>query len=350
MSDVLDLDRPPRRVALVRLSAIGDTVRALPVIASIKRAWPECHLTWAIQPTPHRLWAGRPDVDEFLVFHRERGFRAYRDFRRDVGDRTFDLVIVPHPYFKAAAVARLLPAPIRLGYDRARSKDLGWLAVNRHIPANPPAHVQDQYLEFVRYLGVPVVREWDFHFTPDEREAQAHWLAGGDDRPILAVATRTSRREKDWILDRYARVLDVAAETYGFRTVLVGGRSRGELDDAERLRRLCRVPPAVELRYDLRELAWLLEASDAMLSPDTGPLHMAVALGTPVIGLYGFTDPRRVGPYDRYEDLLVDRYGERRDPRPSRETRPGNMEAITEEDVIGKLEVLRARYLAGATS
>lgn len=341
----LGLERPPRRIAMVRLSAIGDTVHAMPVAASIKAAWPECHLTWVIQPVPYRLMRGRPDVDEFLVFHRERGARAYRDFRRDVGDRRFDLVLLLHPYLKAGVAARLLPAPIRVGYDRARSRDLTWLATNRRIPPRPLSHVQDQYFEFLEYLGVPTVATWDFHFTPHELEAQSRWLSEGDGRPILAVATRSSRREKDWTLDRIARVIDVAAERFGFRTVLVGGPSAGEQADAAALTELCRFPPAVELRYDLRELAWMLDASDALLSPDTGPLHVAVALGTPTIGLYGFTDPKRVGPYGRFDDLLIDRYTKPGEERPSRATRPGNMTRITEEDVIEKLEVLRGRYL-----
>lgn len=329
------------------MSAIGDTVHVLPIIASLKAAWPESHLTWVLQPVPLRLWAGRPDVDEFLVFHRERGARAYRDFRRALGDRRFDLVICLHPCLKGAIVTRLLPAPIRLGYDRARSRDLAWLSVNRRIPAAPPAHVQDQHFEFLEHLGVPLRREWDFAFTPDETAARDRWRSEHAGRPVLAVVTRSSRPEKDWTLARYARVLDTAAEDLGFRTVLVGGRSEGELEDSARLQALCRFPPEVELRYDLREMAWLLDASDAVLSPDTGPLHMAVALGTPTIGLYGFTDPKRVGPYGRFGDLLIDRYGRPGDAGASRRTRPGNMDRITEEDVIEKLHLVRSRYLSG---
>ena len=333
------------------MSAIGDTVHVLPIVASLRAAWPHCHLAWVVQPGPHRLWRGHPDVDEFLVFHRERGARAYRDFRRAVGSRRFDLVVCLHPCLKAAIVTRLLPAPNRLGYDRRRTRDLAWLSTNRRIPAGPPAHVQDEHFEFLGHLGVPARREWDFHFTPEEIAARDAWVARGDGRPVLAVVTRSSRRAKDWTLARYARVLDTAVHDLGFRTVLVGGRSDGELEDAARLRGLCRFPPDEELRYDLREMAWLLDGADALLSPDTGPLHMAVALGTPTIGLYGFTDPKRVGPYGRFGDLLIDRYSRPDDSGPSRRTRPGNMDRITEEDVIEKLHVLRSRYLgAGAAS
>ena len=343
MPGPLTLPGPPARVALVRMSAIGDTIHAVPLVASIRAAWPECHLTWVIQPGPHELMRGRPDVDEFLLFRRELGARAYADFRRRARGRSFDVVIDAHAVFKAAVVTGSLDARIRLGYDRARTRDLAWLATTHRIPARPARHVQDEHFELLEALGVPVRAEWDFHFTGEELAARRAWAAR-DERPVLAVVPRSSRREKDWILERAARVLDVAGGDLGFRTVLVGGASPGELEDAARLRRACRVPPEVELRYDLRRLAWLLAASDLVLSPDTGPLHLAVALGTPTIGLYGFTDPKRVGPYARFGDLLIDRYTRPGETRPSRKTRAGNMERIHEEDVIEKIELARARY------
>lgn len=330
----------------MRLSAIGDVIHAIPIPASIRNVWPDCHVTWAIQPVPHELLRGRPDVDEFLLFDRRRGVHGFREFRRAVAGRSFDLVLDVHGCFKSAVVTRLLDAPIRLGYDRGRARDLSWLATNRRIPARPPGHVQDEMFEFLRCLDVPVRDEWDFFFTEQERAAQRDWLDGRE-RPVLTVVTRSSRREKDWILERWARVVDVAAGDFGYEVVLVGGASPRELADAGRLRELCHAPPTVELRDDLRRLAWLLDASDAVVAPDTGPLHLAVALGTPTIGLYGGTDPRRVGPYRRFGDLLVNGFAARGEARPSRAARRGNMKRISEEDVIEKLEVLRSRYSIG---
>lgn len=346
MPDRLKLSGPPARVALVRMSAIGDTIHALPLVASIRAAWPDSRLTWVIQPGPYELMRGRPDVDEFLLFRRELGLRAFADFRRRVRDRSFDLVIDAHAVFKSAVVTRSLEAPIRLGYDRPRTRDGAWLATTHRIPARAPGHVQDEHFELLEHLGVPVRAEWDFHFTGEEEAARRAWVAD-DGRPVFALVLRSSRREKDWILERAARVLDVAGGDMGFRTVLVGGDSAGERRDAARLLRTCRVPPEVELRYDLRRLAWLLDASDLVVSPDTGPLHLAVALGTPTIGLYGFTDPKRVGPYRRFGDLLIDRYTRAGETRPSRKTRAGNMGRIQVEDVIEKIEIARTRYVPG---
>ncbi len=329
---------------MVRLSAIGDTVHAVPVVASIRRAWPAAHLTWIIQPVPHQLMRGRPDVDDFVLFRRELGMRAFEDFGRRVRGRRYDLVVNLHPCFKAAVVTGMLDAPVRLGHDRRRARDLSWLTTNRRLRPAPPGHVQEEYFEFLSCLGIPVRAEWDFFFTPEEREAQADWF-GRDRRPVLAVVTRSSRPEKDWILERWARVLDVAAGDLGFRTVLVGGASDRERGDARALRTLCRFPPEVELRYDLRRLAWLLDGSAVVIAPDTGPLHLAVALATPSIGLYGHTDPARVGPWGRFHDLLVDRHDGADGARPFGRARGRGMQAIREDDVIEKLELALRRYV-----
>jgi heptosyltransferase I len=331
-------------VALVRLSAIGDTIHAMPIVASLSRAWPQCRITWVIQPGPYELMRGHPDVSEFILFDRELGMRAYTDFRRRVKGRRFDLVLDVHPYLKAGIVTRTLDAPIRLGYDRARARDLSWLFTNRRIEARPPGHVQDQYFEFLEHLGVPVVAEWDFCFTEEERAARDAFF-GAIDGPVLAIVLCSSRAEKDWTLDRYARVVEVAQRDLGFRAIVVGGGSARERTHAARLRSLCRAAPGVELRYDLRRLAWILDGSSLVLSPDSGPLHLAVALGTPTIGLYGTTDPKRCGPYRRFGDLLIDRYTRPGESLPSRRRRPGNMVRITVDDVLDKLELARQRYV-----
>jgi heptosyltransferase I len=286
---------------------------------------------------------GRPDVSDFLLFRRERGWRAFPEFRRRVQGRRFDVVLDIHRAFKAGLVTRMLEAPVKLGYDRLRARDLNWLFTTHRIPTRGPRHVQDQFFEFLDFLGVPVVREWDFFFTAEERAAQREFFHRLQ-RPVLAVVLRSSKPEKDWILARYARVLEIAESDLGLQPVLVGGASAAELDAAARVERQSRARPRNELANDLRRLAWLLAGSSVVLSPDTGPLHMAVAVGTPTVGLYGFTDPKRSGPYRRFAGLLIDRYPGPEDRPPSREGRTGNMERIEVGDVVRKLEYSIARY------
>lgn len=328
---------PPRRVAIVLMSAVGSTVQGMPVVASLRRAWPGAHITWVLQPGPAMLMAGRPDVDRLLLFHRRLGTHAYSRFQRAVADEAFDLVICLQPNFKGGLVTRLLRAPERLGYDRARARDLSWLATNRRIPPGPVAHVQDELFEFLDHLGIPRLHEWNFHFTEEERRASERWRERFT-APVLAVVPRSSNARRNWTLEGTARVIDVAANDLGLQPVLLGGNSEEELRDGLRLEKLCAVPPRVALGGTLRELAGRLAGSDLVLAPDTGPLHMAVALGTPTIGLYGYTDPKRSGPYGRFADLTVDRHDPDGERAPSRGTRPGRMSKIRVEEVVLKLE------------
>jgi heptosyltransferase I len=327
----------PESVVIVLLSAIGDVVHGMPVATSLRRAWPETRIHWVIQSPGLGLVAPHPAVDEFLLFDRSSGLEGFADFRRQISNRHFDLTIGLQVYMKAGLLTGMLPSRRKLGFDRARARDLNWLFTNEQIPAHEPQHVQDQYFEFLDYLGVPACREWEFGFSEQERVDQARFFEQIE-RPTLAVVLRTTRQGKNWQLDRYARVLEIAETDLGLQPVLIGSRAPAEAAAAEELIRLTRARPINALENDLRRLTWILDGSNFALSPDTGPLHVAVALRTPTVSLFGYTDPKRVGPYRRFQDLVIDRYTRPGEVTPSMEFRPGNMEQITVENVAEKLE------------
>lgn len=337
----------PRSIAVVLLSAIGDVVHGMPIVTSLKRAWPDARITWVIQPVAHALVAPHPDVDEYLVFDRAGGVRAFREFRAAVSGRRFDLVVALQVYLKAGVLTALIDSPRKLGFDRRRARDLNWMFTTERIAPHEPQHVQDQYFEFLDHLGVTPVHEWRFAFDEEERAAQRAFFEEID-RPVLAVVVGTTRRGKNWYPERYARVLEAAQEDLGLHPVIVGSEHPAELEAARLVLESTRASPLVALRNDLRRLAWILDGSSLLLSPDTGPLHMAAALGTPVIGLYGYTDPKRVGPYRGPRELIIDRYSRPGETTPCAEFRPGNMERIEVTDVLEKLELAVRGGLSGA--
>jgi heptosyltransferase I len=340
---------PPRSIVIVMLSALGDAVHVLPVVNAIKRAWPATRLSWIIQPLPHRLVDGHPAVDEFIVFHRRRGAaaaRSYRELHDHLRGRSFDLAINLQVYLKAGLITALLDSRVKLGFDRRRARDLNWLFTTHRIPAHSPAHVQDQYFEFLDYLGVawePV--EWRMQLTPAERELQRGFFA--ERGRTCAVVVGTSKPEKNWHPDRYARVLQAMVEQYDLQPILVGGPSLLERQLAERIKRAAGIPLIDELGDDIRRLLWLLDGASLVISPDTGPLHIARALDRPVVGLYGYTNPKRYGPYRKYTDLIVDGYAtEPGEGYPlSPEYRVDGMDRITVEMVLEKIDVAVTRYL-----
>ena len=208
-------------------------------------------------------------MDEYIVFDRSAGAAAFRDFRARVAGRRFDLVVALQVYLKAGVLTAMLDSPRKLGFDRRRARDFNWLFTSERIPAHEPQHVQDQYFEFLHHLGVEPVHEWRFEFSHAENEARRAFFDELD-RPVLAVVVGTTRPGKNWFPERYARVLEVAEADLGLQSVIVGSENPVELAAAREVAESTKARPILALRNDLRRLAWLLDGSALMLSPDTG--------------------------------------------------------------------------------
>jgi len=347
------------------MSAVGDTVQVLPVVNALKRSLPGTHITWLIQPNPHSLVTGHPAVDEFVLFRRgnrrktlatllaggsalrEAGKRLNEAGRAKPGG-TFDLVLDLQVYLKAGILTWMAPGRVKLGFDWRRTRDLNWVFTNRRIPPHPEggAHTQDQYFEFLRYLGVnPEPVEYGLELTPKERLSQSRFFRGWE-RSACSVVLTSSDPRKDWPASRYAPVLDHLYFDRGLRPVLVGEGSPGELRAAQELSRHTRAPLVRAMGGGLRRLLWLLDGSSLVISPDTGPLHMARAVNVPVVGLYGFTNPKRSGPYRRFEELVVDGFarfpGE--DYGIGSARRKGGMGRITPGMVLEKVELALRQF------
>lgn len=335
----------PDNICIVMMSAVGDAVHVLPVINALKRVNPGARITWILQPGPATLVRGHRSVDEIIIFDRSRGLRAFADMARQLSKRRFDLVINLQVYFKAGIVTGFTNAPDKLGFDRARARDMNWLFTNRKIPRRPVQHVQEQYFEFLAALGVsPEPVEWDLGPWPEERPWQQSFIESVD-RPIASIVAATSKPEKDWPAERWAEVADALHQDFGMQVVLVGGQSDRELQAERVILTHAEHKPRSELGSGLRKLVSILDASSLVLSPDTGPLHMSVALDRPVISLIGYTNPKRTGPYRRFHDLIIDAYGEPgEDYAISMENRPGRMKRIQTSDVLEKVQVWRDRY------
>jgi heptosyltransferase I len=347
MSPIVDarLDR----VCVVMMSAVGDAVHVLPVINAIKRHHPASRITWVLQPGPATLVRGHRSVDDVVVFDRARGTRAFLDVRRELAARRFDLVLDLQVYFKAGLVTSFTRAPVKLGFDRARARDFNWLFTTHRIPPHPAGqHVQDQYFEFLTALGVPhepVV--WDIGPWEPERAWQREFYAALD-RPAAPIVVATSKPQKDWPPERWAEVCDALYADFGLQPVLAGGRSARELHAERVIMERARHKPVSALGSGLRRLTAILDGAALVLSPDTGPLHISVALDRPVVSLIGYSNPRRVGPYRKFRDLMIDAYGEPGEDYPiSMENRVDRMGRITVRDVMDRVERWRARYAGG---
>lgn len=297
----------PQNICLIRLSAIGDTCHALAVVRNLADNWPNARITWVIGKTEASLLGDISGV-EFIIFDKSTGHEAYRDFRRVMKSRKFDVALCMHASMRANRLCRLIRAPIRLGFDFKRARDFQWLFTNKRIPAASHEHALDAMMGFARFIGArPTPLRWDIPLS----EADRAFGAKHCEHPTLVISPCSSQRSRNfrnWPADRFVEVAKHARSEYGAHIVLTGGDSDVEREYGQTM--------IAQLGLDtvnlignttLKQSLAVFAAADLLLCPDSGPAHMAMAVGTPVVGLYATSNPLRTGPYISRQ-LIVNRY------------------------------------------
>jgi heptosyltransferase I len=292
------LAEPPRNICILRLSAIGDTCHVVPIIRTLQHALPATKLTWIIGKTEARLMK-LVDGVELITVDKRAGLSGLRILREQLRDRHFDALLHMQLAFRASVMAREIRAPLKIGFDRARARELQWLFTNTQVAPRSREHVLDSFFGFLPALGVQErVLRWDIPL-PAEALAYADRLIP-DSQPTLVISPCSSHALRNWPADRYAAVADYAAREHGMRVIIAGGPSALEHEVSAQIMRLA--DPGTALinqvgKDTLPELLALLSRARVLLAPDSGPVHMATMVGTPVIGLYAATNPARTGPY-----------------------------------------------------
>jgi len=340
------LSKIPREVCILRLSAIGDACHVLTVVRTLQQAWPETRFTWIIGKVEAKLLGLIPDI-EFITFDKRHSLRELRRFRALMAQRRFDLLLHMQLSIRASLLSSYVRTGIKLGFDRARARELQWLFTNRWIAPREREHVLDSLFGFAEALGVhDRVLRWDITLPPAARHYAAQIVS--DRRPTLIISPCSSHRRRNWRPEYYAQVADHAVRAHGARVVLTGGPSTLERNMGEAIEKTAKARLINTIGQDtLPQMHALLERADVLLSPDSGPVHMATAAGTPVIGLYAATNPERSGPY-LSRSWCVNRYAEAAQKflgRPASELKwttkiekPGVMDLIQPPDVIRKLD------------
>jgi heptosyltransferase I len=207
---------------------------------------------------------------------------------------------------RANLAARVIPAKIKIGFDWHRAKEGHSLFVNRRIEKQPFAHVLEGFMGFAQAIGVPSSEpRWQLPITDLDRETAQQYLEGLS--RVVVIAPAASGSERNWLPERYA---EVARHAYsqGFSIVLTGGPTELERRLASDIMRHIDFPVLnLVAKTSLKQLLCVLEEALLVIAPDTGPAHMAVTVGTPVIGLYAHSNPARTGPY-LYQDYIVEVY------------------------------------------
>jgi heptosyltransferase I len=335
----------PQSICLLRTSAIGDVTHVVPLLRTLQQAWPQTSLTWIVGKLERKLVGDLPGV-EFVTFDKGAGWAGMRAVKEALRGRQFDALLQMQVALRSNFLSLGIKAERRIGYDHARAKDLHGLVINERIPARTGEHVLEAIGSFCEPLGLKQTSvRWDIPIAHEDHAWAAEQLPG--DQPTLLVSPTSSHALRNWQAQRYAAVMDHAAAR-GWRVVLIGGPSPGERSMADAVLATCQHKPLDLTGKDtLKKLMAMFCRAQLLLTPDSGPMHMANTVGMKVLGLHAASNPARSGPYsdrrwcvDKYDAASRKYFGKPASEIPwgSKIERPGVMDLIGIGDVIERFE------------
>jgi heptosyltransferase I len=339
------LSEQPNDICILRLSAIGDVCHAVSAVQAIQRHYPKAKISWVIGKVEAALLEGLPGV-ELVIFDKKQGISAYQKLRKTFKHKQFDVLLHMQVAFRANLVARCIPAKVKVGFDWHRAKEAHSLFINQSIEKQQQPHVLEGFMGFAQAIGAPdTAPQWQLPISDANSAVAVQYLDGLG--KTLAIAPAASGTERNWLPERYAEVAR-HAHNQGFSIVLTGGPTELEQCLADEIMHYIDFPVLNLVgKTSLKELLCVLEQASLVIAPDTGPAHMAVTVGTPVIGLYAHSNPARTGPYlyqdyvlEVYHQNLKQQYGKTADKLPwGRRVKGVNlMEQITSESVIAMFD------------
>ncbi|MEZ6003176.1 MAG: glycosyltransferase family 9 protein [Planctomycetota bacterium] len=322
----------PDRILIVRLGAIGDVVNALTVAAALKDRDPAVRIGWLVHPLARPLVENNPVVDRVHVVPRQGLWKNLGPLRRELRAEGYGLTIDLQRMQKSAVLGRLAGAPRYLGYDRARCKEGAWVWYREHIATGPRReHMVLQYRRFGEYLGCDAPIR---HSLPPDRPAERawceEWLAPWSGHAPTIVHIGASKPENRWNPERYAELVQGLLERDSGPVLLTGGPGdRADAAPAEAIARGNNRFRSLVGQTDLLQLLTLLRRARLYVSCDTGPMHMAAAVGCPVVALFGPADPCRTGPFGPGNVILRDPPAPATGPLPS-----ASMESVSSSGTL----------------
>jgi lipopolysaccharide heptosyltransferase I len=302
----LSFTTPPARILIIKPSAIGDIVHALPVLNLLRTHWPAAHISWVVSTACASLLEGHPQIDELIPFERRQFGKGWRKpsaalglfhFMQSLRERQFDLVIDLQGLFRSGWMSWRTGAPVRVGPAEAR--EMGWIFYTHRVETGfPHGHAVDRYLKVADALGLGRTPARCVFATTDGDRASTAKLLPNDVHRYAVMLPGANWSTKRWPPEKFAALVEPLRQQYGLASIIAGGAGDAKL--------AARIPGALDLtgKTNLRQLVALLERADLVIGNDTGPMHIAAALDRPIVALYGPTNPDYTGPYGRLNTVV----------------------------------------------
>jgi heptosyltransferase I len=337
----------PKSICLLRLSAIGDVCHAVAMVQAIQKQWPSTKITWIMGKIEAQLLHDLPNVD-VVVFDKKTGLKGMQAIWKKLKHQQFDALLHMQLALRASALTLGIKAKYKVGFNIKRAKEAQWLFTNKKIDDTASSHVLDSFFEFAYFLGIDKTAP-TWHIPLSDSDLKFAQNISIDNKPLFVISPAASKDERNWLVERYAAVADHASWK-GFQVVICGSPAPREIKLGEQIEKLMQ-GEAINLigKTSLKQLTATIKQAKLILAPDSGPAHIATTQGTPVIGLYGHSNPNRTRPYlsadsviSVYEQHVQEQHGKTLEQLPWSARAKGEhiMADITVEQVIEQFNKL----------
>ncbi|RDH81531.1 MAG: glycosyl transferase [endosymbiont of Galathealinum brachiosum] len=295
-----------KKICILRLSAIGDVTHVIPVVRAMQKQWPGVEITWVCGKFEYKLLNIIEGIN-FIIFDKKKGIKAYRELWNALKSDHFDVLLHMQVAARANIASLGIKADIKLGWDKSRSRDFHQLFINHSVARENQQHQVQGFLSFARELGLQLDEpSWEIPVTEKARKFAEQYI--DKDKKVLIISACSSHKLRNWSVSKYAELADYAVEHYSMQVILSGGPADIEVEMANEILASMRTSALNLVGKDtLEQLVGLLSKATVVVSPDSGPAHIANAMCVPVIGLYACTWSKRSGPYNSLE-YCVDKF------------------------------------------
>jgi len=322
------MDIIPEKILIIRLSAIGDVVRTLPALRALRNKYPTAYIAWVVEENAQDILQGHPDLNRLFIFKRKKWtkeifsirkflntFKEVTAFFREIRNEHFDLVLDFHGILKSGVISFFSGVPLRAGFSRDYSKECNYLFNNYHISLETDEINRiERNLKFIHFLGIvyddygddqkPIIpiTDKDRHYIDNffqEKDLNKH-------TPLIAIHPGTSKKTtyKRWDISYYATVADKLIERLDANILWTWGP--GELETSEAVVDRMKHGSTIACKTEnLRQLAEIFNRCNIFLGSDSGPMHIASFVKTPVVVIYGPTNPVVNAPYEKNPHIML---------------------------------------------